>query len=308
MNRLSSLKMIVHNSIGKILVECFGKHDTRKMKYKVTLCLIFKNEARFLKEWILYHQIIGVEHFYLYNNNSSDNYLDILEPFVKSGIITLHEWPYEQGQIKAYEHCYNNYRNETNWIGFIDADEFVCIKRNISLFDFLKQYDKYPSVCLYWHIFGSGGQLEHDDNRLVIEQYTSCWNELYSQGKNFFNTRFDIANWWLDCMYHWPMVYFGIGNIRITLHSINMYRWFTSPNYTFPHHRKNINKSEIKLNHYFCKAWDIYSKKIIKTDATYKNNPKKDLNYYYHFEENCTMRDYQIQKHIMRLKKSYYIQ
>ena len=42
--------------------------------YNVSACAIFQNEAPYLKEWIEYHRLIGVEHFYLYNNGSTDNY------------------------------------------------------------------------------------------------------------------------------------------------------------------------------------------------------------------------------------------
>ena len=37
-------------------------------KYKLSICAIFKNEANYLKEWIEYHRMVGVEHFYLYNS------------------------------------------------------------------------------------------------------------------------------------------------------------------------------------------------------------------------------------------------
>ena len=74
--------MLFYNSICKSYINIFGKHDKRKMKYQVSLCLIFKNEAPFLKEWLDYHLTIGVSHFYLYNNNSDDNYLDVIKPYI----------------------------------------------------------------------------------------------------------------------------------------------------------------------------------------------------------------------------------
>ena len=53
-------------------------------KYDLAVCAIFKNEARFLKEWIEFYKLIGVEHFYLYNNFSNDNYQDVLQPYINS--------------------------------------------------------------------------------------------------------------------------------------------------------------------------------------------------------------------------------
>lgn len=81
MNRIESfIKMLLYNSICKSYIKLFGKHDKRVMKYRVSLCLIFKNEAPFLKEWLDYHLTIGVDHFYLYNNNSDDDFKRVLRP------------------------------------------------------------------------------------------------------------------------------------------------------------------------------------------------------------------------------------
>jgi hypothetical protein len=46
----------------------------------------FKNPARFLPEWIEFHQIVGFEHFYLYNDNSTDAYLGALTPYREEGL------------------------------------------------------------------------------------------------------------------------------------------------------------------------------------------------------------------------------
>ncbi len=66
---------------------------TAKEIHRKAVCAIFKNESVFLKEWLEYHLLIGVEHFYLYNNFSEDNYQDILAPYIEKGQVTLTEWP-----------------------------------------------------------------------------------------------------------------------------------------------------------------------------------------------------------------------
>ena len=40
------------------------------MKYFLSLCCIIKNE-RYLEEFIIYYRLLGVEHFYIYDNDSS---------------------------------------------------------------------------------------------------------------------------------------------------------------------------------------------------------------------------------------------
>lgn len=48
-----------------------------------TIGAIFKNESHILKEWIEHYFYHGVEHIYLINDNSTDNFLNILEPYIK---------------------------------------------------------------------------------------------------------------------------------------------------------------------------------------------------------------------------------
>lgn len=57
-----------------------------KKKYYMSVCAVFKNEAPFMKEWILYYQVIGADHIYLYNNNSDDNYQEVLQPLLIVGM------------------------------------------------------------------------------------------------------------------------------------------------------------------------------------------------------------------------------
>ena len=44
-------------------------HSTKK--HQLSICAIFKNEAKFLKEWIEYHRLVGVDHFYLYDETGA---------------------------------------------------------------------------------------------------------------------------------------------------------------------------------------------------------------------------------------------
>ena len=76
---------VVYNYGIRPYVRWFGKVDTRQRKHRVALCLIFKNEAPFLKEWLDYHLALGVDHFYLYNNNSDDDFREVLRPYATGG-------------------------------------------------------------------------------------------------------------------------------------------------------------------------------------------------------------------------------
>ena len=57
--------------------------DKNLFLYDLTITAIFKNEGHYLKEWLDYHLLAGVEHFYLYNNDSTDNYKEVLAPYIE---------------------------------------------------------------------------------------------------------------------------------------------------------------------------------------------------------------------------------
>lgn len=271
----------------------------RKTKYKVTLCAIFKNEAPFLKEWILFHKLIGIEHIYLYNNYSEDNYADVLKDFIKEGFVTLTEWPVPQGQIPAYKHWYENYRSETLWNCFLDLDEYICPYYKNDIYSWLKPFYKYPSVGIYWKMFGTSGQIEHDYNKLTIEQYTVSWDKYDSIGKIFYNTFYDITEFESGMMHciHSPIKIFGkIFNIP----PVNEFGYFFNK-YSIHHAKRNFT---IQINHYWSKAFKEYEKKHKRGDAVFSKSPR-DLEYFLYHEMNNRSSDFHIFRFIISLKLLY---
>lgn len=293
---------LFYTVVVKNYIRIFGKQDTRKMKYRVSLCLIFKNEAPFLKEWIDYHRTIGVDHFFLYNNNSTDNYKEVLTSYVELGLVTLIEFPYDHAQMMAYEHCFENYKMETNWMGFFDADEFICPRLHEDINDWLAKFDKFHSVLIYFRVFGTGGNLEHDYSKNVIEQYFNCWPTIQNWGKCFVNTRFIISNYGSPQLHHSTSTYLKFLGFRISLPPINQFGQICPCTYVLGGVKGKKEKADIYLNHYFTKSWDIYKKKVNQTDVFYKINPKADYKYFFFHEEKCISRDYTILRFLIRLK------
>lgn len=167
---------------------CFIKADELNMftiskKYNLSICAIFKNEAKYLKEWIEYHRIFGVDHFYLYDIGSRDSFQNVLSPYIRKGLVTLIHWPealsYQEDkdacrwalstQIPAYENAVNFIaKNETKWLVFVDIDEFlVCPKENIA--GLLKKYDDTPGISFSSDFFNAARQGTHPKNKLLIQ-------------------------------------------------------------------------------------------------------------------------------------------
>jgi hypothetical protein len=291
----------IFNMIYPVIIFFLKKKTKGNKKYHVSLCAIFKNEALFLKEWIEFHKIIGIDHFYLYNNESSDNYIEILKPYIDEGIISLIEWPYPQAQMQAYKHFYENYRNETDWISFLDIDEFICPKYVQTIEEWLIPYRKYPVIMIYWKMFGTSGLMKHNYDSLVIEQYTVSWDKFYHIGKCIINTDYDISTFNSSYVHHSPWVKVKVLWMNLKIPPINQFKrffWFN----IFLGSKNELQKSTIQINHYWSKSWDIYSEKMKRSDVFYKKNPKKNMEYFYFHEKENRTSDYIIFRYIINLK------
>jgi hypothetical protein len=44
------------------------------------ICAVFRDEAPYLAEWVEFHRLVGVEHFFLYDDRSRDASRDVLAP------------------------------------------------------------------------------------------------------------------------------------------------------------------------------------------------------------------------------------
>jgi hypothetical protein len=72
----------------------------------------FRDAAPYLAEWVEFHLLLGVEHFYLYNNNSVDDYKGALEPYIRAGVVSLAEWPALPAFPTSYEDCVARHKHE----------------------------------------------------------------------------------------------------------------------------------------------------------------------------------------------------
>lgn len=153
-------------------------------EFELTVCTIFQNEAPHLAEWIIFHRAQGVQHFFLYNNNSSDNYHEVLDPYIKEGIVTLIQWPYtytnndDEGwrkiQFGAYMDCITKHTADTQWLAVIDSDEYLFCPSGCPLPDFLKNYQKFGGVCVNWVRYGTSHIDEIPQGKWMAEVLTYC--------------------------------------------------------------------------------------------------------------------------------------
>jgi hypothetical protein len=136
----------------------------------LSVCAIYRDEAEYLREWIEFHRLVGVERFFLYNNRSTDAHEQVLAPYLEDGSVELRDWPVFPGQVAAYDHCLETHRDTTRWIAFIDTDEFLFSPTGKSLREILAELEPWPGVGVNRLRFGTSGH-RTKPNGLVIENY-----------------------------------------------------------------------------------------------------------------------------------------
>ena len=123
----------------------------------LAICAVYRDEAPYLREWIEFHRLVGVERFYLYNNLSVDGHREVLAPYVEAGIVAVTDWAVRPAQIQCYDQCLKDYRDEARWIAFIDLDEFLFLPTGQPVAEILTEYEQWPGVGANWAVFGSSG-------------------------------------------------------------------------------------------------------------------------------------------------------
>ncbi|MCE2121787.1 glycosyltransferase [Streptococcus thermophilus] len=102
-------------------------HQSSDMVAMIDLAIvaIIKNEGQYIEEWLRYHIVAGVQKFFLYDNDSSDNTREILEKYIRAGYVELIPYPGAAKQLPAYNDALAKHRYDCRYIAFIDADEFL---------------------------------------------------------------------------------------------------------------------------------------------------------------------------------------
>jgi hypothetical protein len=145
------------------------------MTERIHICAIAKQEGRYVREWVIFHRIVGVSHITIYDNSSTDDTVAVLAPFVADGFVDVIPWPMPvPSQLAAYSDCIARYHGQPIWVGFIDIDEFLWspAHKNISeAIEHLINLVPRSAFGTNWMTFGNSGHEFYSSNP-VIERFT----------------------------------------------------------------------------------------------------------------------------------------
>lgn len=131
--------------------------------YELTVASFFRDTAPYLKEWIEYHRLVGVEHFWLYNDASKDNWEEVLKPYIDEGLVEVFYWTDDKQdwvprQMAAFKDGVRRALGTSKWIALIDQDEFLLPMKDKTVVECLeKHFSDASAVYVNWRCFGTSG-------------------------------------------------------------------------------------------------------------------------------------------------------
>lgn len=247
--------------------------------YNLSILAMFKNESWIIKEWIQHYLSEGVEHFYLIDNGSTDNYEEKIKDYKKCISLVKNPTRLPKGtQSFLYKKIFfDKIKKETKWIIVCDIDEYIYARNGYNkITDVLKKLpEKVEKIWLNWKIFGSNGNITQPNN--ILESFTKRsqnYKKNHGFGKCIANTK-NLNNF--GCCGH---------NIEIagnnTLYTAN------GDNYDdFDFNEENCKKLNLHLNHYMMQSEEYYLKiKCVRGGGESGNSGKYTIDFFRNHDKN----------------------
>ena len=261
--------------------------DKNLFLHDLAVVAILKNEGHYLKEWLDYHLLAGVDHFYLYDNDSTDNQREVAKPYVEAGLVDYISFPGKVMQTVAYNDAVNRFKFLSRYISFIDSDEFIYPKTNRSIIEVIDEILSCDSnaggLVVHWQCFGSNNLDKADYSRGVLERFTRRGEKNLGDYKILNNTPNAYGNFFLKL----------IANPRrikeMFVHNANYFEDHYSVNENgikIPSGQvgKPIVADKIVINHYFTKSREEFNLKRVRGRADI--NLKWTENYFHLYDHN----------------------
>ncbi|KAF7850399.1 hypothetical protein BT93_L5533 [Corymbia citriodora subsp. variegata] len=238
----------------------------KTMKHELCACTMVWNQAASLREWIMYHAWLGIERWFIYDNNSDDAIEEVIEELDSQNYnVSRQSWPWIKTQEAGFSHCVLRAREECNWVGFFDVDEFFYFqfpsnpRRGLGIpgkdtlkamvANFSSSSPIIAEIRTVCHSFGPSG-LTSPPPRGVMVGYT-CRLQRPERHKSI--VRLDALDLTL-------------------LNEVHHFRLKEGFRYL------NVPESIAAINHYKYQVWETFRTKFFRRVATYVADWREDQN------------------------------
>jgi len=232
------------------------------MVFNVVLCAIIKDELD-LEEWVAYNLLIGFEHIYIYDDQSQIPISTRLENIKDQ--VTVIDYDYQgpletRGkQTEAYNTCLQNHGKETEYMAFLDGDEFLVLKQHQNVYDFIKDMNV-DGIAINSLFFDSNGHITRPEG-LVIENY------VHAKPFNYIKSIVKTSK----------VIQVGIHNASFELGS----KYIGMTNRPVLNHCQRVRENTYdiaQLNHYQAKSMEDWGRRLVRKQV---NNATRPIEFFY---------------------------
>ncbi|KAF7130771.1 hypothetical protein RHSIM_Rhsim10G0011800 [Rhododendron simsii] len=222
-----------------------------RKRHEICVCTMLRNQAQFLREWVVYHARIGIQRWFIYDNNSDDDISSLIESLNDENFnITRHLWPWIKTQEAGFSHCALRARDSCEWVGFIDVDEFLHFPSGSSLHDVIGNLTgNVAELRVSCHSFGPSG-LKRVPAKGVTQGYT-CRMAAPERHKSI--VRPEALN----------------STLINSVHHFHLASGFEFV---------NMKRHVLVINHYKYPVWEVFKEKFYRRVATYVADWQEDEN------------------------------
>jgi len=247
------------------------------MLYYLSVLAIFKNEGSIINEWLEHYINEGVDHFYLIDNGSQDNY-KISDEFLNKEEIIVD--PVNYKQILLYnKHYLNKSKNESEWVIVVDLDEFIYAK-NGTISDYLKTMSSGAvQIATPWKMFGSSGFIYQPDS--VVNNFTyRCEMNSKTLIKCIVRTKY---------LFRYGMHHHNVVSNKM----FYIDKLYNADNFLLDVDENILEKSPLHLNHYPIQSFEWFRKiKMTRGDASNRTSDNvRNANYFTEYDKCSTKYD-----------------
>ncbi len=224
-------------------------------RFGVSVMAILKDEAPNMAEWLCHHMAIGVDHFFLYDNGSTDDLHEVLKPYADHGIVTTVYFPMRGLQRDANNHVVRFFGATTEWLAYVDIDEFLVPEHDEPISTILARFGDAEQVLVSRKEFCYGGH-RTPPGGLVTEAYQEVSVDVPRVGTSAILAK--------------PIIR-ATGVARVGIHNattvhgrtVNTAGQSTSEEATVI---EDPTYANLQMNHYYTKSWQEFQAK--RTRAT----------------------------------------
>ena len=175
-------------------------------QYECALVSCARWEAESVVEWLNFHRSIGFDHAFLYcNDDDPVEFFEAVTPFVDSGFVHFYHHPIQGQQEAMLTHFLRNHATECEWFAFFDLDEFLLLRHQDTVTEFLKTFE-IPPDAVHFNTLNAGhnGHLTRPKGSVIenfprrkdeVEGFTKCLVRSAAYDPSRLDDAYDAA-WW----------------------------------------------------------------------------------------------------------------